>query len=224
MRHQLLALLLPAFARCGGPRPPKQFDTCKGTSTDNPKMPFGLAKLKDPFGSTNESLVTAICCDSRYAARAEPQNLYKDVNLFASLDPKGTTTFYDSACGLPLFITPVNRTLAEFEADTTEHGWPSFREAEVVHENVMTNSPSAGLVTSACGTHLGSYLPDAKGPRWCMDLSCIVGTGDWAGCCGSCVFGDKGCDITGATTGRCLTSDFRAPPSPTLGKACDCAC
>ena len=35
-------------------------------------MPFGLAKLKDPFGSTNESLVTAICCDSRYAARAEP--------------------------------------------------------------------------------------------------------------------------------------------------------
>merc|ERR1712146_712110 len=139
--------------------------------------------------------------------KAEPQFLYAapDINLFTKLE-KGVTTFYDSACGLPLFRAPINRTLEEFEADTTEHGWPSFRPAEVITENVITDKATT-YVTSKCGTHLGSYLPDAEGPRWCMDLSCIAGTGDWAGCCGSCVFGDKGCDITGATTGRCLTSD-----------------
>ena len=32
-----------------------------------------------------------------------------------------------------------------------------------------------GYVTSACGTHLGSFLPDAEGDRWCIDLSCVSG-------------------------------------------------
>merc|ERR1712028_113993 len=74
----------------------------------------------------------------------------------------------------PLFRAPVNRTLAEFEADTTEHGWPSFRPAEVETEHVVTDK-TTGLVTSSCGTHLGSFLPDSAGARWCMDLSCVSG-------------------------------------------------
>ena len=37
---------------------------------------------------------------------------------------------------LPLFRAPLNRTLAEFKADTDEHGWPSFRPAEIIAENV----------------------------------------------------------------------------------------
>ena len=86
----------------------------------------------------------------------------------------GVNTFYDSVCGLPLFRAPINRTFAEFQADTQEHGWPSFRPAEVVDENVVTDVKT-GYVTSKCGTHLGSYLPDTQGPRWCMDLSCIAG-------------------------------------------------
>ena len=32
-----------------------------------------------------------------------------------------------------------------------------------------------GEVLSACGTHLGSYLPDAQGDRYCIDLACIAG-------------------------------------------------
>ena len=52
----------------------------------------------------------------------------------------GITTFYDSVCGLPLFRAPMNRTLAEFKADTEEHGWPSFRDDEVVKENVRVLS------------------------------------------------------------------------------------
>merc|ERR1712185_651871 len=86
----------------------------------------------------------------------------------------GVTIFYDSVCGVPVFRTPVNRTLADFEADTNEHGWPSFRTAEVFTENVKTDK-TTGYVTSSCGTHLGSFLPDDKGDRWCIDLSCIAG-------------------------------------------------
>jgi len=62
----------------------------------------------------------------------------------------------------------------DFIADTQEHGWPSFRDAEVIKENVVTNLTTT-LVSSACGTHLGTYLPDSQGPRWCIDLSCIAG-------------------------------------------------
>jgi hypothetical protein len=32
-------------------------------------------------------------------------------------------------CGLPLFKAPINRTFAEWRAETEEHGWPSFRRA-----------------------------------------------------------------------------------------------
>jgi hypothetical protein len=39
---------------------------------------------------------------------------------------------------------------------------------------VLTNQ-SSGYVTSSCGTHLGTYLPDAQGARWCIDLSCVAG-------------------------------------------------
>ena len=76
-----------------------------------------------------------------------------------------------SVCGVPLY--KVTRSIAEFKADTTEHGWPSFRTGEL-SEHVITNMTSME-VTSSCGTHLGTYLPDEKGPRWCIDLACISG-------------------------------------------------
>ena len=125
-----------------------------------------------------QSLGEAVCCDPNFLAFAEPQRLYArpDVNLFKVMEGSGenkTTTFYDSVCGIPLFVAPKGRTLAEFEADTTEHGWPSFREEELVQGNSRVDSD--GLVTSKCGTHLGSYLPDEKGPRWCLDLVCLSG-------------------------------------------------
>merc|ERR1712070_1354563 len=128
------------------------------------------------YSPPNESMAGSVCCDRRMMPFAETQFLYQAPNiaLFSHLDASGETTFYDSVCGLPLFRAPRNRTFAEVEQDTDEHGWPSFRDEEVVTENVVTDQQS-GYVTSKCGTHLGSYLPDAKGPRWCMDLSCIAG-------------------------------------------------
>jgi hypothetical protein len=158
-------------------RPSPDQDACQGPVQDD--LRFGISGrdtatvpvLVDP----GESLAEAVCCDKRVVDFAEPQFLFNDpdILLWSKLD-KGVTTFYDSVCGLPLFQAPVNRSLGDFERDTEGHGWPSFRSAEVFYDNVVTNK-STGFVTSKCGTHLGSYLPDNEGPRWCMDLSCIAG-------------------------------------------------
>jgi peptide methionine sulfoxide reductase MsrB len=158
-------------------RPPAQFDMCSTPVQSD--LRFNISTRMDSFGgeSANESLAESVCCDSRNKILAEPQFLFEapDVQMFAELEKTtGVTTFYDSVCGVPLFRAPVNRTFDAFQQDTTEHGWPSFRPAEVVTENIQTDR-STGMVTSSCGTHLGSFLPDDKGDRWCIDLSCISG-------------------------------------------------
>jgi len=50
-----------------------------------------------------------------------------DISLFDHLNKEGTTIFYDSATGIPLFEAPKGRTFEEWKAETLEHGWPSFR-------------------------------------------------------------------------------------------------
>ena len=155
-------------------RPPTPFGTC--SAAVQPQLRFGISGRTRPDVPVpldpHESLAEAVCCDSRARLLAEPQFLFEapDIDLFARLPDSGTTTFYDSVCGVPLFRAPVGRSRADFFDDTMEHGWPSFRPAEVIKEHVMTNQTS-GLVTSSCGTHLGSYLPDARGPRWCMECA-----------------------------------------------------
>ena len=43
---------------------------------------------------------------------------------------------YDSVTGKPLFVAPRGRTFAEFLKESRAHGWPSFRDEEVVWENM----------------------------------------------------------------------------------------
>ena len=86
---------------------------------------------------------------------------------------EGQTTFYDAQCGLPLFVAPQGRSFADFERESRRHGWPSFRDAELVKENVEVLK--GGEVVSKCGTHLGHNLPDQEGNRYCIDLLCIAG-------------------------------------------------
>lgn len=156
--------------------PPAQYNGC--SHPVQPQLRFNISSRKEPTVPVpvdpSETLADAVCCDKRTKVYAEPQFLYDapDIALFKHLQP-GVTTFYDSTCGVPLFKAPVNRSLADFEADTKEHGWPSFRKEEVFSEHVTVDKD--GFVYSSCGTHLGSYLPDAQGPRYCMDLSCIAG-------------------------------------------------
>lgn len=154
---------------------PPAFNSCR--SPIQRQLRYNISSRTEPTVPVpvdpSESLAEAICCDNRTKVYAEPQFLYQapDIALFDKIS--GTTTFYDSACGVPLFKAPVNRSMADFKADTDEHGWPSFRKEEVFSEHVSVDKN--GFVYSSCGTHLGSYLPDSAGPRYCMDLSCIAG-------------------------------------------------
>merc|ERR1712072_359074 len=163
-------------------RPPSAMDSCKAPVQSNLRYNISTrvtAETLATYVDEGEPLVEAVCCDRRTEDLAEPQFTYMapDIALFTTLEKNGgQTIFYDSVCGIPLFRTPVNRTLAEFEADTTEHGWPSFRVEEVYQENLECDkTKKGGLCKSKCGTHLGTYLPDEKGERWCIDLSCISG-------------------------------------------------
>eukprot|EP00607_Mallomonas_marina_P008925 CAMPEP_0182421572 /NCGR_PEP_ID=MMETSP1167-20130531/6981_1 /TAXON_ID=2988 /ORGANISM="Mallomonas Sp, Strain CCMP3275" /LENGTH=149 /DNA_ID=CAMNT_0024598823 /DNA_START=193 /DNA_END=642 /DNA_ORIENTATION=- len=82
-------------------------------------------------------------------------------------------TFYDSVTGKPLFIAPKGRTMEDFLKESRSHGWPSFRDEEVVWENMrcLKNGESV----SVDGTHLGHNLPDRKGNRYCINLVSVAG-------------------------------------------------
>ena len=68
----------------------------------------------------------------------------------------------------------IGRTMGDFLAESTSHGWPSFRDEEVVWENVRVLK-SSGEVVSADGTHLGHNLPDKLGNRHCINLVSVAG-------------------------------------------------
>ncbi len=85
-------------------------------------------------------------------------------------------TFYDSNTGKPLFVAPKGRSFEDFVKESTLHGWPSFRDDEVVWENVRCLSD--GETVSVDGTHLGHNLPDRKGSRYCINLVSIAGYPD----------------------------------------------
>lgn len=86
----------------------------------------------------------------------------------------GVLTYYDSVSGLPVFIAPRGRSLQQFLDETDKHGWPSFRDQEVVWENCHVVGRSE-LATKK-GTHLGHNLPDRTGAnRYCINLVCVAG-------------------------------------------------
>merc|ERR1712166_767307 len=65
------------------------------------------------------------------------------------------------------------RTFDEFVEESLHHGWPSFRPAEIVSENVIIHDD--GRMESKCLTHLGHNLPNGGIDRYCIDLVCIAG-------------------------------------------------
>ena len=75
--------------------------------------------------------------------------------------------------GKPLFRSPVGRDAKTFLQESYTHGWPSFRDQEVVWENVRCLKN--GEVVSVDGTHLGHNLPDRNGNRYCINLVSISG-------------------------------------------------
>eukprot|EP00434_Breviolum_minutum_P044689 symbB.v1.2.039947.t1/scaffold6892.1/size16874/2 len=105
---------------------------------------------------------------------AEPAGSLNRVSFWQEVKEEGgTVTFYDAQCGIPLFKAPKGRSLEAFKAESEKHGWPSFRDEEVVKANIEIKQ--GGEVVSKCGTHLGHNLPDSSGNRYCIDLLCIAG-------------------------------------------------
>eukprot|EP00977_Amphora_coffeiformis_P002531 scaffold473_cov156-Amphora_coffeaeformis.AAC.13 len=95
------------------------------------------------------------------------------------MQAEGPLTYYDSVTGKPLFVAPINRSKEDFLAESRVHGWPSFRDDEVVWENVRVLRNS-GETVSVDGTHLGHDLPDRKGHRYCINLVSIAGKANQA--------------------------------------------
>ena len=81
--------------------------------------------------------------------------------------------FYDSNTGKLLFVAPKGRSMDNFLVESRNHGWPSFRDEEVVWENVRCLP--GGEAVSVDGTHLGHNLPDRKGSRYCINLVSVAG-------------------------------------------------
>merc|ERR1712183_525696 len=115
-----------------------------------------------------------ICCNNHRYAEDKGYLASPEVDLFSRLDPLKETVFYDSVCGIPLFIAPRGRSFDEFKKESLHHGWPSFSPEEIVSENVIIHF--TGRMESKCGTHLGHNLPENGEDRYCIDLVCIAGS------------------------------------------------
>ena len=120
-------------------------------------------------------------CDRKVADRicnfnrhyAERSGYWKTTSFLTEEVHGDEITFYDSNTGKPLFIAPKGRTFDDFVKESTAHGWPSFRDEEVVWDNVRC-LPN-GETVSVDGTHLGHNLPDKKGSRYCINLVSVAG-------------------------------------------------
>ncbi|EOD12684.1 hypothetical protein EMIHUDRAFT_442700 [Emiliania huxleyi CCMP1516] len=114
-----------------------------------------------------------ICSYNRHYA--EYAGYYKRTTFIAAFSAaEGETTFYDSVSGKPLFVAPRGRTHDAFLAESSAHGWPSFRDEECVWDNLRILDD--GEAVSVDGTHLGHNLPDSKGNRYCINLVSVAGT------------------------------------------------
>lgn len=95
------------------------------------------------------------------------------INEASTMPSDGEITFYDSNSGKPLFIAPRGRSMQKFLMESRNHGWPSFRDQEVIWENVRCLP--GGEAVSVDGTHLGHNLPDRNGSRYCINLVSVAG-------------------------------------------------
>ena len=118
------------------------------------------------------ALADQICCFNRHGA--EDSGYWETTSFLAEEGKKEKeVTFYDSVSGKALFVAPRGRTWREFLDESKAHGWPSFRDEEVVKEHVRVLND--GEAVSVAGTHLGHNLPDDSGNRYCINLVSVAG-------------------------------------------------
>jgi len=135
----------------------------------------------DLLYGVNNKLADKICNYNRYFAELGGYAFQSSLTFeqtvrqeAATIHTKHPITFYDSVTGKPLFVAAKHRTVEQFIAESKVHGWPSFRDDEVVWDNVRVLQNS-GETVSVDGTHLGHNLPDRSGNRYCINLVSIAG-------------------------------------------------
>jgi len=121
--------------------------------------------------SCDATVADRICCFNRHYA--EFSGYWLKTSFLSEVNRSEETTYYDSVTGKPLFIAPRGRSFEDFEKESRSHGWPSFRDEEVVWENMRCLQN--GEAVSVDGTHLGHNLPDRRGNRYCINLVSIAG-------------------------------------------------
>jgi len=120
----------------------------------------------------DEKTAEKICNHNRHYAEHSGY-FEKTTFIDDSAGLQGEITFYDSNTGKALYAAPRGRTMQQFLRESRAHGWPSFRDEEVLWENVRC-LPNGECVSTA-GTHLGHNLPDEKGSRYCINLVSVAG-------------------------------------------------
>jgi len=125
------------------------------------------------YGVSNK-LADKICNFNRHFAENGGYFENTEFETIVRKNGNNPTTFYDSVTGKALFVAPINRSADDFIRESEVHGWPSFRDDEVVWENVRVLKGS-GETVSLDGTHLGHNLPDRTGNRYCINLVSVAG-------------------------------------------------
>merc|ERR1712130_516419 len=127
---------------------------------------------KDLRWACDSLMADRITCFNRHYA--EHFGYFRDTDFpkFAR-EHQGPISFFDVVTGKPLFRAPVGRTMKQFLIESENHGWPSFRDEEVIWENVRCLKN--GETVSVDGSHLGHNLPDNHGNRYCINLVSISG-------------------------------------------------
>ena len=115
-----------------------------------------------------------ICCYNRHYAEHSGYSFQKPRTWLEAMQTNpGEITYYDSVTGKPLFIAPRGRSVQDLINESRQHGWPSFRDEEVVWDNVRCLEN--GETVSVDGTHLGHNLPHGGRNRYCINLVSCAG-------------------------------------------------
>jgi hypothetical protein len=173
----------------------KDYDTSNSALTIEPEIEFpvlgdesimsvkahgtALAPVPDNLRWGVDSYEADLICNFN-RKHGEPAGFFKcatqfkkDAKVHMRKDLK--MTFYDSNTGKPLFEAPRNRTWTAFLAETETNGFLTFRDDEVVWDNVRVLPDSRNEVVSVDGTHCGHHSVDKLGNRYCVNISTIAG-------------------------------------------------
>jgi len=170
--------------------PPPAFAATTTTGNVGGRIAYGSESIMSPkehgtsaqpvqddlMYGVDRKLADRICSYNRHFA--EMGGYFRSTNweeaVLAAAKGGEPITFYDSVTGKPLFVAPIGRSAEDLVEESRVHGWPSFRDQEVVWDNVRVLRNS-GETVSADGTHLGHNLPDRNGNRYCINLVSIAG-------------------------------------------------